>query len=308
MPGINDAGFTKMWHGLKKDAGISSTPWYKKADAAVSKKVEAYQKVRKKAGEPDKALAADIVKVLEALDELADSLDKFMDKKGLDAIKDAPPTQKATILKAITAFKKEVDDEKDFYNVELQERISEAGDLKKLLAQDSGKKIDAWKEMGVDVGGKKKKDEEPAPAKEKIKPGEKPTTLNYGWWRARKPADLKEDPKLKVTMDYFWDHYTMYKDANGDATDNQQITARINCLRQMTPGLNQSEAAIKKTIANCEAGKHDNSKAALKHYLLLITAYRMQRKQFVTREKSKVNTIVGLQAILDEKLKGDPDY
>jgi hypothetical protein len=311
MPMINDKGFTKMWHDLKKDAGISSSPWYKKADAAVSKFVEAYQKTRKKAGEPDEALTEDILKVIESLDALGGSLDKFMDAKGLNDVKDAPPEKKQNILKGIRTFRKEVDDEKEFYNVELQDRIGKAGgDVKKVLAEDAQRKLGNWQKSGaVDLKGKAK-EETTAPTEpgEKIKKGEVPPSLDYAWWRARKPKDLQEDPKLKVTMDYFWDHYTMYKEANPAVTDNKLMTERINCLRQMTPGLNQSEQAVQKTIANCDNVRHANSKAALQHYLKLIHAYRLQRKQFVTQEKTRTGQIPGLQAVLDEKLKGDPDY
>ena len=44
MASMLDRKFAKLWQSLKNNAGVKSSPWFKKADAAVSKKVEAYQR------------------------------------------------------------------------------------------------------------------------------------------------------------------------------------------------------------------------------------------------------------------------
>jgi hypothetical protein len=144
---------------------------------------------------------------------------------------------------------------------------------------------------------------------EKIKPNELPQNFNYTWWDAhRPPVKLDEDPKLKLKMDYFWDHYQQYRGLDLNSVKTDDIGKRVNCLRQMSPGINQSEAAIKKMIASCLTGDHNNTKAALQHYLVLLNGYKATRKQWVAHEKNTAKTVPALKQKMDEILTGDPDY
>ena len=144
---------------------------------------------------------------------------------------------------------------------------------------------------------------------EKVKAGEKPTNFDFTWWDARRPiVKLDEDARLKMKMDFFWDHYEQYRGLDMNSNAGDVIAKRVNCLRQMSPGISQSETAINKMIASCLPGDHDHTKAALQHYLVLLAAYKIQRKQWVTAEKQRAKTLPALKDKMEEILTGDPDY
>ena len=79
MAAILEKDFTKVWHELKKNAGVKSSPWFKKADAAVSKKVEAYQKAVAKA---KSGLSEDLLKVKSALEAMGTAFKKLPRRQG----------------------------------------------------------------------------------------------------------------------------------------------------------------------------------------------------------------------------------
>jgi len=124
---------------------------------------------------------------------------------------------------------------------------------------------------------------------EKIKAGEKPANWHGDWWTARAPRGLTDD-KLATKIEFFWAHYAAYPKYVGK-NDSKNISSRINCLRQMIAGLDQGEAAITATINRCKPGIHDNTKAALQHYLTYLPGYRKQRKTWIDNEKIVGKTV-----------------
>ena len=72
------------WKKYKKAAGIKDSPWFKKADAAISKEIKAYQSTRdkwRKAGKADKAGLKDAVDYHASLKRLSDGFKKFVSAK-----------------------------------------------------------------------------------------------------------------------------------------------------------------------------------------------------------------------------------
>jgi hypothetical protein len=135
---------------------------------------------------------------------------------------------------------------------------------------------------------------------EKIKPGEKPANWHGPWWTARAPRGIADD-KLATKIEFFWAHYDAYPKYVGK-NDSKNISNRINCLRQMIAGLDQGEAAIRATITRCKPGIHDNTKAALQHYLTLLPAYRKQRKAWIDKEKIVGQTVPEVAKDLDVRV------
>ena len=86
MRSILDKKFTKVWQSLKNNAGVKASPWFKKADAAICKKIEAYQEALLKA---QSGLVEDLLKLGKALRDLEEAFVKFVDVKGLGQIRDA---------------------------------------------------------------------------------------------------------------------------------------------------------------------------------------------------------------------------
>jgi len=76
----------KIWKQMKKEAGIKSAPWFKKADASVGKYVEAAKKARLRY--QDGKLAEDLIKYQDALQKLAEAFDDFVSSKGLNSVDD----------------------------------------------------------------------------------------------------------------------------------------------------------------------------------------------------------------------------
>ncbi len=135
---------------------------------------------------------------------------------------------------------------------------------------------------------------------EKIKPGEKPTNWHGDWWTARAPKGIADD-KLATKIEFFWAHYAAYPGYVGK-NDDTNAGKRINCLRQMIAGLDQGEAAIKATISRCKPGIHDNTKAALQHYLTFLPKYRQDRKGWIDNEKVIAKTNAFVKQDLDTRV------
>jgi uncharacterized protein with von Willebrand factor type A (vWA) domain len=151
MPSTLDKKFTRVWQSLKKHAGVKASPWFKKADAAVSKKVDAYQESLAKA---KSGLVADLLKVGKALWNLEEAVVKFVDAKGLGQISedDLKKSEKATIVAELNRFKAEVQHERSTFDSRLRSALSAADqDLKKLESIEAAKKKELWKGFGVDL-------------------------------------------------------------------------------------------------------------------------------------------------------------
>jgi hypothetical protein len=151
MTAILEKDFTKVWQALKKNAGVKSSPWFKKADAAVSKKVEAYQKAVAKA---KSGLSSDLVKVKDALEAMDKAFKDFLDTKGLNEVKetDLKKTEKETLVKEITNYKREVEEEKKKFEVQFKKLMAACkNDLKKIDSLDAKKKVEIWDSMGIDL-------------------------------------------------------------------------------------------------------------------------------------------------------------
>ena len=151
MASMLDRKFTKLWQSLKKHAGVKSSPWFKKADAAVSKKVEAYQEALAKA---QSGLVEDLLKLGKALRDLEEAFVKFVDAKGLGQISDGDvkKAEKKTLVAEINRYKAEVQHERTTFDSRLRSALSAAdNDLKKLESIEAAKKKELWKGFGIDL-------------------------------------------------------------------------------------------------------------------------------------------------------------
>ncbi len=72
----------------------------------------------------------------------------------------------------------------------------------------------------------------------------------------------------------------------------------------MIAGLDQGEAAIKATISRCKPGIHDNTKAALQHYLTFLPKYRKDRKTWIDNEKETGKKFPAVAKDLQERVIG----
>jgi hypothetical protein len=151
MASILDKKFTKVWQSLKKSAGVKSSPWFKKADAAVSSKVEAYQKALAKA---QSGLVEDLLKLGKALKNMEEAFVKFIDAKGLSQISDSDvkKTEKENLIAEINRLKTEVQHELSIFESRLKSALSAAdNDIKKLESLEASKKKELWKGFGIDL-------------------------------------------------------------------------------------------------------------------------------------------------------------
>lgn len=151
MPDRNLADLDgKFWKTLKKQAGIKSSGWFKKADASVGKYIEALNKAREKFLHTD--LSEDLLDYQKALDKLADTFDKFIDKKGLDEVDsgDLKKKEKDDLLADIKAWGLEIAAAKEDLDKKLKKLvISTGGDLKKIDKLDRVKKKAVWDQSGI---------------------------------------------------------------------------------------------------------------------------------------------------------------
>src|SRR5271157_3387176 len=122
MGSILDKNFTKVWQSLKSNAGVKSSPCFKKADAAVSTKVEAYQEALLQARS---GLVEDLLKLGKALRDLDEALVKFVDAKGLVQISDTDVKEvaKATLAAEINRYKAKVQHERTLFDSRLKSAL-----------------------------------------------------------------------------------------------------------------------------------------------------------------------------------------
>lgn len=151
MGSMLDTKFAKLWQSLKKHADVKASPWFKKADAAVSKKVEAYQEAL---AEAKSGLVEDLLKFGEALRDLEETFVKFVDAKALGQIGEADmkKAEKATLLADINRCKAEVQHERNLFESRLKSAVSAAdNDIKKLESIEAKKKKELWKGFGIEL-------------------------------------------------------------------------------------------------------------------------------------------------------------
>ena len=146
-----DRRFAKVWQALKKNAGIKSSPWFKKADAGLSKKVDAYQKAF---SEAQSGTIEDLLKLGKALQNLDAAVVKHIDAKGLSQISDdeARKAGMRTLLIEINRFRAEVQHERATFDSRLRAAASAAdNDLKRLESLEPVRKKELWKGFGIEL-------------------------------------------------------------------------------------------------------------------------------------------------------------
>jgi hypothetical protein len=152
MRTILDKKFNKVWQSLKNNAGfIKSSPWFKKADAAVSKRIEAYQAALLKARSGS---VEDLLKLGKALRDLDETFVKFLDAKGFGQIGEAELKEaaKATLVVEIKRYKAKVQHERTLFDSRLKSALAAAdNDLEKLESIEAIKKKELWKGFGIEL-------------------------------------------------------------------------------------------------------------------------------------------------------------
>ncbi|MGA2254981.1 MAG: hypothetical protein ABSG53_09985 [Thermoguttaceae bacterium] len=151
MGSILDKKFNKVWQSLKKNAGVKSSPWFKKADVTVSTKVGAYQKALAKA---QSGLVEDLLKLGKALRDLEEAFVTFVDGKGLGQIRDSDMNkgEKAALVAEINHCKADVQHERNLFDSRLKSALAAAdNDLKTLESIEDSKKKELWKGFGIDL-------------------------------------------------------------------------------------------------------------------------------------------------------------
>jgi len=151
MGSIFDKKFAKVWLSLKKTQGVKSSPWFKKAEAAVSSKVEAYQEALAKA---QSGLVEDLLKLGKALRDLDEAFVKSVDAKGLAQIGEGNMGEgdKAALVAEINRCKAEVQHERNLFESRLKAALAAAdNDLETLASLETGKKKELWKGFGIDL-------------------------------------------------------------------------------------------------------------------------------------------------------------
>jgi hypothetical protein len=151
MPSNLDKKFAKIWQSLKSNASVKSSPWFKKADAAVSAKVAAYQAALLQA---QSGLVEDLLEFGKALRDLEAAFVKSVDVQGLEKIggSGARNAEKSPLAAAIKRCQAEVQHERALFDSRLKTALSAAdNDLKKLESIEAGKKKELWKGFGIDL-------------------------------------------------------------------------------------------------------------------------------------------------------------
>lgn len=146
-----DKKFSRLWQSLKKNAGVKASPWFKKADAAVSPKFEVYQQAL---GQAKSGLVGDLLKLGKALRDLEEMFVKFVDAKGLAPLgdDDAKKTEKQALVNEIKRCKSEVQHERSMFDSRLKSALAAAdNDLKKLDSIEASKKKELWKGFGIEL-------------------------------------------------------------------------------------------------------------------------------------------------------------
>ncbi len=146
-----DRRFTKVWQSLKKHAGVKASSWFKKADTAVSEKLEAYHEAL---AEARTGLVEDLLKLGNALRDLDEAVVKFADAQGLKQISDGDVTkaEKETLVAEVKRFQADVQHERTTFDSRLRFALSAAdNDLEKLELIEASKKKELWKGFGIEL-------------------------------------------------------------------------------------------------------------------------------------------------------------
>ena len=148
MCAILEKKFIKTWESLKKSPGVGTLPWVKKADAAVPKKIDVYQKAQEKA---QSGLIGDLLKLRKALQQLEEAAVKLLDSKGLAQLVADDPAR-STAVAEIKRYKSKVQHERGTFESRLKSALAAADqDIKKLESLDPQKKKELWKGFGVEL-------------------------------------------------------------------------------------------------------------------------------------------------------------
>jgi hypothetical protein len=148
MRAILEKKFTKTWEALKKSPGVGALPWFKKADATVPKKLDAFQKAQEKARS---GMIGDLLKLRKALQALEEAVVKLVDAKSLAALV-AEDRTKSTAVAEIKRYRSKVQHERATFESRLKAALAAAdNDIKKLESLDPQKKKELWKGFGVEL-------------------------------------------------------------------------------------------------------------------------------------------------------------
>jgi hypothetical protein len=148
MRAILEKKFVKTWEALKKSPGVGALPWFKKADAAIPKKLDAYQKAQEKA---HSGQIGDLLKLRKALQQLEDVVDKHLDVKALAQLV-AEDRAKSPLVAEIKRYKAKVQHERATFESRLKAAVAAAdNDIQKLDSVDPQKKRELWKGFGVEL-------------------------------------------------------------------------------------------------------------------------------------------------------------
>ncbi len=143
--------FTKLWLSLKANPGVKASPWFKKVDAAVPKKYEAYQEALAVARS---GLVEDLLRLGRALRDLDEAVVQFIDAKAFGQISDddVKKAEKNALVAEINRFKAAVQHERSTFDSRLRTALSAAdNDLKKLESVETNRKKELWKGFGIDL-------------------------------------------------------------------------------------------------------------------------------------------------------------
>jgi hypothetical protein len=148
MRAILEKKFTKTWEALKRSPGVGTLPWFKKADATVPKKLDAFQKAQEKA---QSGMIGDLLKLRKALQALEESVVKLVEPKSLAALV-AEDRTKSTAVAEIKRYRSKVQHERATFESRLKAALAAAdNDIKKLESLDPQKKKELWKGFGVEL-------------------------------------------------------------------------------------------------------------------------------------------------------------
>jgi hypothetical protein len=148
MRAILEKKFIKTWDTLKKSPGVDTLPWFKKADAAIPKKLDAFRKAQEKA---HSGLIGDLLKLRKALQQLEDAVDKHLDAKALAQLS-AEDRSKSPLVAEIKRYKGKVQHERATFESRLKAAVAAAdSDIQKLDSIDPQKKKELWKGFGVEL-------------------------------------------------------------------------------------------------------------------------------------------------------------
>jgi hypothetical protein len=153
MGSLLDKKFAQLWLSLKKHDTVKASPWFKKADTALSKKVEAYQEALAGA---QSGLVEDLLKFGKALRDLEAAFLKFIDAKAIGKIgeSDLKKAEKVTLVAEINRCKADVQHERNLFESRLKSALSAAdNDFQKLESIEAKKKKELWKGFGIELQG-----------------------------------------------------------------------------------------------------------------------------------------------------------